>query len=676
MSSSTSPAFRPDDILGPDGFVAKRLKSYEVRHQQLEMANAVSNALSAKKHLVVEAGTGTGKSFAYLVPAILKVCEEQANQSSQDEPNRIVISTHTISLQEQLIQKDIPFLNSIIPLEFSAVLVKGRGNYLSLRRLHNALERSGTLFHRPEDADLLQEIRSWARNTTDGSLADFPFRPTASVWDEVASDSGNCLGRKCPTFKRCFYYQARNRIKNAQILIVNHALFFSDLALRQVKASIIPDYQAVIFDEAHTLEAVASDHMGLRVTSGQIDYTLNKLYNDRTNKGILVGRHLAEAEKQVNRCRERARDFFTDLDYWREEQGENFNGRIAQTQIVPNGLSPELDQLARMVRTKGESLSNESDRQDFVSAADRLDGLSTELSDWLGQHVNDGVYWMERTETRRQAPRISLAAAPIDIGSLLREQLFQQKRTCILTSATLSVGKMASFDYFQDRIGLTQTRSLQLDSPFDYQKQAKIIVLRGMPDPSSKADYERLTAAMIERYVKRTDGRAFALFTSYDMLRRVASRIAPALREEDIAIYTQEAGMSRGHLLDQFKANPRSLLMGTDSFWQGVDVPGEALSNVIITKLPFSVPDQPLLQARLEAIRKRGGNPFQEHQLPEAIIKLKQGFGRLIRTRSDTGIVVILDPRIRTKYYGRFFLESLPECKLVEESVTADSYVD
>lgn len=661
----------PTDILGAEGSIARRLTQYEQRQQQLDMADAVANAIANKQHLVVEAGTGVGKSFGYLVPAILSL---QNNQEAKDGgKRRIVISTHTISLQEQLITKDIPLLNAVIPLEFSAVLAKGRSNYISLRRMNQALERSNSLFPTLEENQQLEKIRDWTKQTVDGSRADLKMGVYPQVWDEVRSDSGNCLGRKCPTHSKCFYFAARQRLQNADILIVNHALFFSDLALRQMGANILPDYDTVILDEAHTVADVASDHLGMALTMRQIDYTLNKLYNDKTNKGLLVHHRSVDGQKLVLRCNVLAEDFFSDITGWvsrnNQQQTRNMTTRVKQKGIVANDLSPKLDRLAKVVRGVAEPLKDPGEKLSLVSAAERLNAMATQIEAWRTQEMEGSVYWIESSINRYNRQNVSLNAAPLDIGPAMRSMLFDKTDCCVLTSATLATGRN-SFDFFQNRIGLTQAKTLKLGSPFDYANQAKLIIVSNIQSPADHRDtHERQCIEAIKQYVGRTDGRAFVLFTSYEFLNRCVRELTPWLTERDLRIYTQGDGTSRTDLLENFKHHPRGVLFGTDSFWQGVDVQGEALQNVIITKLPFSVPDQPLLQARLEAIRDAGGNPFGEYQLPEAVIKFKQGFGRLIRSKTDTGIVVILDPRIKTKSYGQTFLDSLPDCPIVNEAI-------
>lgn len=663
MASSAEAAdLTPASVLGADGAIARRLSAYESRPEQLQMAEAVGAAIADESHLVVEAGTGVGKSFAYLVPAILAAA---ARTGKEQRRRKVVVSTHTISLQEQLIGRDIPFLNAVLPVEFSAVLAKGRSNYVSLRRLKAAAERAGAIFGDAGEVDQLRKLRRWAADTSDGSLSSIGFRPLPQVWDEVRSEHGNCLGRKCPTYDDCHFYKARRRVWNADVIVVNHALFFSDLALRREGASVLPDYDVVILDEAHTVEQVAGDHLGVSLASGQLTYLFNKLYNDRQQKGLLVHHHLPEAQKLVMHLRYAADGFFASIKDWFERRQPG-NGRVREPLSIDNPLTNDLRKLAGDLRVYAPQVPAEEQRVEITAAADRLDGHAHALDCWMKQTLADSVYWVEVSGRQRQNAK--LVCAPVEVGSLLRDELFAQVKTVILTSATLSVGA-DDFSFFRKRIGLTKCREVKLGSPFDYRRQARLVIADSMPDPTERAaDFERAACDRIRRHVDEMQGGTFVLFTSYRMLKSCAERLTGWFASRNRLLLCQGEGMDRSAMLDRFRQDGRAVLFGTESFWQGVDVPGDALQNVIITKLPFSVPDQPLLEARLEQIREQGGNPFMEYQVPEAAIKLRQGFGRLIRTRSDTGQVVILDPRVRTKRYGRIFLESLPECTVVTDA--------
>lgn len=648
---------RPDtsldiqEVFARGGFISRSLTGFEVRPQQVEMARAIQRALLDGRHLAVEAGTGVGKSFAYLIPTI---------EIIRSAGSKALISTYTITLQEQLINKDIPFLTDCVPQTFVVALAKGRGNYLCKRRLEFALRRQRSLFD--DFGSQLEQISNWAGETEDGSLSDMPFLPTNQIWDRVKSEHGNCRGRKCPHFRTCFYRRARRRLAKADIIVANHALLFNDLILKEEGVSILPDYGFVVIDEAHNIEHVAENHFGINISNHRIRLLLDGLYNPRTHKGLLAYMNAEKAMDIVSQTRKEVRIFLNHVRQWYEGIREETKGRCYKN-FVDDTISGYLKDLGSEL-TKLVKQSEEVDEKlEIVRFIDRCKALAQDLENFLMQKQADYVYWVEANGNR--AGTVRLRSAAVNVGPDVKRCLFDKYESVILTSATLSTGaaeEKGGFDFFAGRIGLDDFDAVKLGSPFDYQKQVTIYIEKDLPNPNESA-FTGTAAEVLKKYILKTAGRAFVLFTSYAMLEEIAGKLSDWLAENNIELLQQGSLLDRTTLLKRFKAEGNSVLFGTDSFWQGVDVPGETLSNVIIVRLPFAVPEKPLLAGRLKQIRELGGNPFNDYQLPSAILKFKQGFGRLIRSKLDTGIVVILDSRIVRKSYGAKFLAAIPKCK-------------
>jgi ATP-dependent DNA helicase DinG len=614
-----------DKVFAPGGWLARHHPKYEFRPGQLEMAESVESAIENRHHLIVEAGTGTGKTLAYLVPLLRSGL-------------RTVISTGTKNLQEQLFYKDVPFLKKLFP-QMRVTLMKGRQNYLCRQKLYD-MEKQPVL-DGMEQVEQYPKLRQWEGRTETGDRAELRWLPDASeLWKKVDARSEACTGQKCPEFERCFITRMHQRAAESDLLIVNHHLFFADLALRQNDyAALLPDYAALVFDEAHEMEDVATQYFGVEVSS----YRMEELARDTEATVRLKGIKSHEVLAAVGELRRRA-DLFFEL-FPRTEGRSNFDHRESFLEVNRGAYSALTNALV-LLQTE---LSRLPDRPEEINnLARRAQELRTALELVLESHERNMVYWWER-----RGRGVFMQATPIDVSPLLRERLFQQVETVILTSATLAVG--GTFDFLKRRLGVQNAKERILDSHFDYAHQALLYTPIHLPDPR-QPDFARLAAEEIVQLLKTTRGRAFVLFTSYAQMRDVYERVRPRLRYPLLI----QGSMPRTELLDRFRSTPNAVLFGTSSFWQGVDVQGEQLSAVLIDRLPFAVPTDPVTAARIRQINEEGGNAFTDYQVPQAVITLKQGFGRLIRSETDRGILVMLDQRLMRMPYGRVFLASLP----------------
>lgn len=620
---------------------------FEFRPQQSEMAEAVAEAISSNEHLAIEAGTGVGKSFAYLVPLIISAVGRKVQS---------VVSTYTISLQEQLINKDIPFLKQHMGLDFKAVLVKGRSNYLCLRRLARARKMGGDLF-RTNMEEELRQLEEWARLTQEGSSQDMAHQPSPDLWSAVCCEQGNCRGNKCPEYKSCFFMLARAEARTADVLVVNHHLFFSELAIRVQGASFLPSYEFVVMDEAHMMEGVAADHLGLRVSHFAVEHLLRRLYRPESGKGLLAVIRDGESADLVRQLWEVSAAFFRTVRTWAKLDTARPIRAIGTPPDLSTPMTGLLSKLSYQLSELAKDTEDEDLKAELRSAQKRAFSLFQEICNWLTHGLEDNVYWVELEGRRRQ---VVLHSAAVEVGPALKTVLFGRISSVVMTSATLAVG--GRLEYFQKRIGAEDSRALSVGSPFDYARQMRLLLSRSEVNPTDTKNYEGTVTRQVRELVLQSRGRAFVLFTNAAFMRRMAALLEPDFKAEGFECLVQGSGLSRHAMLERFKDHGNAVLFGLDSFWMGVDVRGEALSLVIITRLPFAVPDHPLIEARMNRIRERGGDPFKEYSLPEAVLKFRQGAGRLIRTGSDEGRVAVLDSRMAGKWYGRVFRASLPEC--------------
>ena len=626
-------------FFGKKGLLSGWHQNYEYREGQLAMAEAVEGALAENKHLIVEAGTGTGKTLAYLVPAILS-------------GRRVVVSTGTKNLREQLFFKDIPFLQKHLgPVR--ATYMKGRSNYACRQKIYDA-EKEPVLNGLEEVADF-EIIREWEKATETGDRAEIKTLPeNSAAWAKLDARSDMCTGQKCQQFDRCFITLMHRRAAESDLIVVNHHLFFADLAVKEgERGGIIPEYDAVVFDEAHELEDVAGQYFGVGISSHQFDELVRDIAAVARRKEF----GSQELDRTLMTLAEKASEFLSLFPI-----GEGRTGFRGQEAFLEKNDQAYRDVLYALELTALELEVLKAPPEEAAPLVSRARDLAQRLHFWMESGDRGYVYWIER-----RGRGFFLQATPIDVAPLLSEKLFERTDSIVLTSATLAVS--GDFEYAKQRLGLRHARTLVVPSHFDYGRQALLYVPQSLPDPRSPG-FTAAAALEIIEVLMLSRGRAFVLFTSYQQMRSIYDRVS---LEVPFQTLLQGTG-PRNALLEEFRSTPNAVLFATSSFWQGVDVPGDQLSCVIIDKLPFAVPSDPVVEARIAAIREEGGEPFYQYQVPQAAIALKQGFGRLIRSRSDRGVLALLDHRITRTRYGQIFFDSLPSYRFTTRRQEVESF--
>jgi ATP-dependent DNA helicase DinG len=633
-------------IFGGSGMIAQAMnRAYELRPQQIEMASAVERALSTKTHLIVEAGTGVGKSLAYLVPLILW---------TRGENSRAVVATYTKALQQQLVGKDLPFLKNVLG-DFRYALCVGGENYLCIRRFDHL--RTGDLYEQNE-REPLNRLFEWSTMTRTGLRSELTVEPPPGLWSKACRQADLCYGKDCSYYRDCFYMKAKSIEHQANILVANHHLFFADMA---TNGNVLPQYKAIVFDEAHQVEDVATDYLGVEISNFSVRYLLDTLLSQRTRKGLLTRLTAQGPEAQtlrgmVDGLRVVADNFFLNLHPLLLKDPAI---RIRRINIVPDILSEPLMELGdALLELIAESQEEELEVSAFAS---RARSLASAVRINLGQNAEGFVYWAERENQRYR-----LVASPIDVAATLREELFGKTDIVVLTSATLSAS--GTFTYLKNRLGLDAPVELLLDSPFDFKNQVLLYIAPGLEDQQAEG-YQAKFIEELRAVLSITQGRTLVLFTSYGQLRKSSEQLRREL--PDMGFLCQ-GEMPAYRLIEQFKGAQNAVIMGTASFWQGIDIPGDALQCVVIAKLPFAVPDDPIVESRMEQLK----NPFYEYQIPQATLLFRQGFGRLIRTKTDRGTVVVLDSRIMTRNYGKSFLKSIPKCRMTDSRQEFEQFFD